>query len=422
LGFSAHPTWSSGNQGVTPAYYWDKGYPDWQRPPFISPELNTGSTVTWSDPNNLAMAPSNASWNLAISRAMRGNLVLNVNYAGSKGTHLATSRLNYMQVDPQYAYLGSLLNRPIDDTNVVKLGFTSPFPSFKSLMGSRATLAQSLRMFPQYTGVSIGDMSDLTGNSTYHALMVRASKRYSNGLSLLLSYVWSKALTDADSSSPGNANNYAAGIGAGAAQNHYDRRAEKSYSVLDIPHVLKATFSYDLPLGKGRALVRQGIPAAILGGWNLAGYTVAQSGYPLGVVDSGYNNYLNGGAARPNIITDDLRAPLVGDKFDPDKDLVLKAGAFARRSNPAIDPFGNAARFYGSARWGSRFRENITIRRRFRISGERVTMNLRWEIYDLFNNKTWANPASLDLANTQFGKVTNASGNRTMQLGARLQW
>ena len=49
-------------------------------------------------------------------------------------------------------------------------------------------------------------------------------------------------------------------------------------------------------------------------------------------------------------------------------------------------------------------------------------MNVRWEIYDLFNNKTWANPASLDLANTQFGKVANASGNRTMQLGARLQW
>ena len=422
LGFSASPSWASGNQGVTSAYYWDQGYPDWQRPPFINPALNAGSSVSWADPGNLGMAPTNATWNFALSRSVRGNLVLELNYAGNKGTHLATNRLNYMQVNPQYAYLGSLLNRPIDDANVVKAGFSAPFPSFKTLMGSRATLAQSLRMFPQYSGVSITDMADLTGNSTYHALMVRATKRYSNGLSLLFSYVWSKTLTDADASTPGNANNYAAGIGAGPAQDSYNRATEKSYSVTDMPHVWKATFSYDLPLGKGRGWARQGVPAAILGGWNLAGYTVAQSGYPLGVLDSGYNNYLSGGPARPNVITYDLRAPIAGDKFDPDRDLVLNAGALSRRTNPAVDPFGNAPRFFGSTRWAGRFRENITLRRRFRLRGERLTMNVRWEIYDLFNNKTWANPASLDLANTQFGKVTNASGNRTMQLGARLQW
>jgi len=61
------------------------------------------------------------------------------------------------------------------------------------------------------------------------------------------------------------------------------------------------------------------------------------------------------------------------------------------------------------------------VRKGFTIH-ERLKLNLRCEIYDLFNNKTWADPASLDLANTQFGKVTNASGNRTMQLGAKLQF
>lgn len=69
LGLGAKPTWASGDQGVTSTYYWDKGYQDWQRPPFTAPELNTGSTVTLSEPPNLTMAPSNASWNVAISRA-----------------------------------------------------------------------------------------------------------------------------------------------------------------------------------------------------------------------------------------------------------------------------------------------------------------------------------------------------------------
>jgi hypothetical protein len=40
-------------------------------------------------------------------------------------------------------------------------------------------------------------------------------------------------------------------------------------------------------------------------------------------------------------------------------------------------------------------------------------MNLRWEVYDLLDAKTWNQPLSFDLANTQFGKVNNATGNRS---------
>ena len=52
-----------------------------------------------------------------------------------------------MQIDPQYAYLGTLLNKPIDDPAVVALGFKPPFPNFKQLLGGNATLGQSLRLF-----------------------------------------------------------------------------------------------------------------------------------------------------------------------------------------------------------------------------------------------------------------------------------
>ena len=46
-------------------------------------------------------------------------------------------------------------------------------------------------------------------------------------------------------------------------------------------------------------------------------------------------------------------------------------------------------------------------------------MDFRWEIYDIFNLKTWNNPSSIDLDNSQFGIVTGASGNRTMQMGLK---
>jgi hypothetical protein len=94
--------------------------------------------------------------------------------------------------------------------------------------------------------------------------------------------------------------------------------------------------------------------------------------------------------------------------------------AFQRRTNPATDPFGTAPRFNGATRMFGRVRENVSLTRTFPIYKERVKMDLRCEVYDLFNHKTWSNPSSQDLSNTQFGVITNADGNRTMQFGLKL--
>jgi hypothetical protein len=186
---------------------------------------------------------------------------------GSKGTHLASEKVNYMQIDPKYAYLGSLLNRPIDDPAVAALGFRPPFPSFTRVMGANATLGQSLRMFPQYSNVPTGGMANHSGNSTYHALILDATRRFSGGLSMVTSYVWSKLLTDADGAAPGVGFN----LITGAAQDHYNRRLEKAYGSLDTPHQFQVTASYDLPFGKGRAFAASGRIMRLLdeaaGGW-----------------------------------------------------------------------------------------------------------------------------------------------------------
>jgi hypothetical protein len=72
----------------------------------------------------------------------------------------------------------------------------------------------------------------------------------------------------------------------------------------------------------------------------------------------------------------------------------------------------------GATRSPGRFRENISLARTIPIK-ERAHLDFRWEIYNLFNLKTWNNPASMDLSNPLFGVVTNASGNRTMQAGLK---
>jgi len=332
--------------------------------------------------------------------------VLDATYTGSKGTHLASDRVNVMQIDPKYAYLGSLLNKPIDDPAVVALGFQPPFANFKQLLGNNATLGQSLRRFPQYTGVASGGMQNHSGNSTYNAVILKATKRFSNGLSLLTSYAWSKLLTDADSAEPWIAGVVGSGRGAGAAQNQYNRGPEKAYGVLDLPNMFKLTGSYDLPAGTGKRYFATGVPGYLLGNWNLSSFVEYQSGFPLGVVDTAFQNYLFAGIPRPNVTTNDWAAPTKGDRFDPAVDNFFNASAFQRRTNPAVDSFGNAPRLDGATRSFPVFRTNIAV-----TKGLQVRENV--------NQKTWGVPQE-DLANSQFGVITSASGNRSMQLSLRV--
>ncbi|MEK7404119.1 MAG: TonB-dependent receptor [Acidobacteriota bacterium] len=419
LGFFAQPTWSSADAGVTPAFYWDEGWPAWKPAPFLNPGFNAGFDYgLWYFIDDLARLPTSTTWNLAVSRTLPGNLVVDLTYTGTKGTHLASNRVNYMQIDPKYAYLGSTLNKRIDDPAVVALGFKPPFQSFTALLPRNATLGQSLRLFPQYTSVGGGSWQMYNGDSSYHALIIKVTKRLSHGLSLLASHTWSKQLTDADMALPGVS--IGAGIGFGAAQNNLNRRLEKSYGALDIPHQFKLTTSYDFPFGKGKKYFHSGLGRWILGEWNLSVFAFAQSGYPLGVVDNSYANYLYAGPPRPNVTSLDWRAPTQGGSFDPDKDLMLATGGVQRRTNPAADPFGNAPRLNGATRSFPILRENTSLTRGITIK-ESLKMEFRWETYDLFNHKTWSLPP-LDLSNSQFGKVTGAFGNRTMQLGLKLLW
>jgi hypothetical protein len=417
-GFTNSPSWSSQNQGINSAFQWDQGFPAWEAPPFINPGFNAGFSVPWYGAEETGRLPSTATWNFAVSRVLPGNFVFDATYTGSKGTHLASDRVNIMQIDPKYAYLGTLLNKPIDDPAVTALGFSSPFPNFKTLLGGNATLGQALRVFPQYQGVTTGGMMNHSGNSTYNALIIKTTKRFSGGLSLLASYTWSKLLTDADSSEPWIAGVVGSGTGAGAAQNQYNRANEKSYGVLDLPQMFKLTGSYDFPFGKGKKFLTSGIGNRILGNWNLSTFMFYQSGYPMGITDPRYVNNLRAGNPRPNVLSADWRAPTAGERFDPSVDNFYDKSVFVGRTDPAADPFGNAPRLNGATRSFRTFRTNIAVTKGIPM-WERVKADLRFEVFDLFNQKTWSNPNS-DLSNTQFGVITNASGNRSAQLGLKI--
>jgi hypothetical protein len=433
-GFVSVNAWQSPNNGVTPAFYWDQGWPAWKAAPNISPAMNVGGgggcgvtanicPVVWNQANDLAKLPSNMTWDVAISRELPRSFVVDLTYTGSKGTHLESGQVNVMQINPQYAYLGSLLNANINDPRVVALGFKPPFPDFSSVLGINATLGQSLRMFPQYSGLVSGGQGNHSGNSTYEALVASVTKRYSGGLSLVGSFTWSKLLTDADDTEPWISEGLGASFGTGyiGAQDQYDRRLQKSYSVLDTPALLKITTSYSLPFGPDKAWLSHGfVGRNVVGNWTLSGYVFGQSGYPMGVVDTGYTNNLDGGWPRPNLLSSNWLLPYTGT-FDPSVENFLNPAAFSRRTNPAINPFGNSPIYNGASRFFPLYGEDVSLARRFRMK-EKMNLDFRWEVYNMFNHHRWSNPASVDLANSQFGKITNASGNRSIQGTLKLVW
>jgi hypothetical protein len=125
------------------------------------------------------------------------------------------------------------------------------------------------------------------GNSNYHSLQTKLEKQFSNGLTFLGTYTWSKALTDADdllnggsgqSSAGGNVNGYRApGIPGFGIQ------ADYGLASFDIRNVFHFSGGYELPFGKGKHFMSDasGGMNKLIGGWSINWSSTFQGGQPI---------------------------------------------------------------------------------------------------------------------------------------------
>ena len=76
----------------------------------------------------------------------------------------------------------TVLNSLVGSATANAAGITAPFPAFNTLWGSRATVAQALRPFPQYTYIdTYAGQGDHSGHSTYHALITQVQQARDGG-------------------------------------------------------------------------------------------------------------------------------------------------------------------------------------------------------------------------------------------------
>jgi len=418
-GFIGQYQFNNGSQGVQPTFVLDQGLPAYTLPPSINPSFSNGNTVDYWQGQEATRAPENIFWTFTIQRQLASNMTLELGYNATAGSHLQTGLLNLNQTPTatmnglinQYGTTQALalLRADITSAAAANAGFREPFPGFKSLWGGSATVAQALRPYPQYSTISTGVQNgDKSGHSAYHAMVIKADRRFSKGFTGQWSYVFSKLLTDSDT--------YFAN--AASAMDQYNRRLEKSIGQFDQTHSVKFSTLWDLPFGKSGRWATSGIASHVFGGWRLAAIQVYNSGVPLAL---GRNNPLPifNGVTRPLIDSyENWRAPIAGEKFDPAVDRFLKpANAFPVQPNG----FGNATRYNPKVRsfWGQS--ENVSIARTFRIT-ESVRIDLRGEAFNIFN-RTIFGTGSTNLNAGNFGQVTNqANDPRQMQMGLKVYW
>ncbi|PYV37250.1 MAG: hypothetical protein DMG09_15220, partial [Acidobacteria bacterium] len=257
MGYSSANNVASLDGGVTPAFYLDQGFPAdrFPRPPFISPTVVNGGTPYYMAPQD-AHGPYIQNWNLNIQREIPASILVDAAYVGSKGTRLVSNLTQPNQLPVEYLRLGNLLFENINSPAAQAAGIPLPYP------GLNGSVGQALRPYPQYLSITRPYQSE--GHSTYHAFQLKSQKRFSQGLTFLVSYTASKVLTDTESQ---------LGVPFSiAAQDNFNRKAEKSISQNDYPHNLVFSYSYDLPFGPGKKWASGGgVMGKVVGGWKLNG-------------------------------------------------------------------------------------------------------------------------------------------------------
>ena len=306
-------------------------------------------------------------WNLSVQRELGGNTVMEVAYAGSKGTKLYEFRnVNQAAPTPDPSI-------PIDDRR--------PYPFTAWL--------------PDWCSCS---------SSHYHSLQTKLEKRFSRGLSFLTAYTFGKAIDEASQASLGF-------FGGGGFRYSAHPDWEKARSDFDIRHRFVGSFTWELPFGRGKRW-GSGIGRGanlVIGGWQLLGILAFQTGTPR-TVTANIGSSNSDGEDRPDRV---IGVPLYPSRQGPD--LWYNPAAF-QPAGPGS--FGNSGRNILSAPGLSSV--DLSAFKNFALT-ERFTMQFRSEFFNLPNHPNFRGDSLSNQFDTpSAGQLTAALPSRQIQLALKL--
>ncbi len=426
----------------------------------LTPTAENGGSAYSLDKTD-GTPPYAENFQISVQRQLPGQITLTAAYIGNTGVHIPSFMSPTTEMPPQYLALGSQcyspagspapcsvstsipllfepltfgpaqtvlagLNQPVDPAT----GNHSPFPGFQALYANASTnlqLGKALSIYPQYNGLTRG--YEGIGVSTYNALQIKAEKRFSNGLTMLLSYAWSKNLTDGGSMF----SVFSSQFGAVDSWNNHD---SKSYGFNDMPQLASFSYVYDLPVGLGRHFLNHpGVANQIIGGWKISGIQQYQSGQPESVEDPRTDESLeevgSGGYNTPDTIpgVPQKTVAKATGHFDPAVDFEFNEAAF---KYPCTFCFGTQTSTEGTVRAFGYFDEDFSLLKDWRIH-ESWVLNFHVDVINAFNRVQFvqyqgqggydAEPSLNGPGASGFSTLSDQPNPpRQFQLGMRLKW
>lgn len=208
-------------------------------------------------------------WSVGFQRALPLNLVVDASYVGSKGTKL---------------FINEDLNPSVPAAlRITPAGYTGAISGrLDNLQGSRLIRTNG-------------------GSSIYHSGQLLVSRRFARGFGLTGTYTYSKLIDNGSEV-------------FGVAENNQPQQAsfpsifggqalERAVSLFDRTHRSTFTYVYALPFMREQ----RGAIGRLLGGWEISGVTVFESGAPLTVVNGQDADSIGGNLDRPNYNPDGQR-------------------------------------------------------------------------------------------------------------------
>ena len=314
-------------------------------------------------------------------------MVLSVGYVGSRGLFLpfGTADLNQLDLGTIAKYQGGLVN------NSVPNQWAAIQPSTNANYGSATVpLWVSLQEFPQFGNGGYGSGNGVIihgypgGDSDYSSLQTKVQKKLTSHFTALASFTWAKLITD-----DGNPPLGFVGSHLGAAQDWKNLNLEHSVSPQDVEYQFTGSASYDLPVGKGRALNLNSAGNAILGGWTANGIVYLSTGVPIASPVVGtYPNAPQGLSffnQRPNLTCDPSKgAPHTASAW-------FNYNCFAYPASPFMA--GNAPAYLSSVRTMGANNVDLSFYKNFSL-GEKRDIRIEVSCYNI------ANRAQLGMPNT----------------------
>jgi hypothetical protein len=279
-------------------------------------------------------------------------------------------------------------------------------------------VANTLSPFPLWSSVAYRGSN---GSLNYNAATISAHKRFSGGLQFQVSYVFARELADSTGYNPTGGSNEM----GGRLSDQFHPGIDYGNVAFTARHRFLGTFLYELPFGKGKRFVGNAnkVLDRVVGGWEVAGVIVAQTGQFLSVLapgdpsGTGFNDLTGDGRA------DTVKgvSPYAGQSL---KQWINPLAFAAAPDN--IGRFGDSQ--VGSVTGPGEQVVSLSLFKRVALT-ERISMQIGGAASNAFNHPNYAVPGNLDLGSVGagFGQVSNllsvaGAGPRSIQLTGRMRF